>query len=581
MRVFTIRFLLLFLCLYSLGAISKPIELTNVPSELFINKHLTILQDRSADLSFQNAFKQYKQGKFTLNADERASFGFIHDALWASVLINNSSDKEIKKVLYLDTAWLDHADFYFMRQGKVVDKAFIGDTLPFNARENKTRMLSQQYTFKPGTTQVFMRFESQDPLLIPLYLTTHDAIQDNLIISSYFYGFIYGAFFILFVYNITLFISLKDSSYVFYSLYLLSFFCLNIAYTGHGFKFIWPNSLLLQQWLMILFLYCYITFSIAFCFEFLKLKVFAPKIYQIRKWVYTGLMLLITSLFLNADQLLAVNIGVALTSLLVVIFLSLGFLVLKNGHDTVKFFIPAVFLGAGGAATSAATTWGFIPYSTLIFHSIEIGMLIEMSILALALAFNLKKVDKARITAEVSAQLDHLTELYNRRAFTVAVSPLWNLGIRDQQAFSIILLDIDWFKTINDDYGHAAGDDVLKSIAQTLQQHIRKSDILARWGGEEFIIFLPNTTQSDAINLADLIRKNIQKMTVLHDTGPLSVTASFGVAVYNEQMTELEDLIKLADVALYKAKNSGRNVVCHMPQNQTIKNQEVNKMTPI
>lgn len=98
-----------------------------------------------------------------------------------------------------------------------------------------------------------MRFESQDPLLIPLYLTTHDAIQDNLIISSYFYGFIYGAFFILFVYNITLFISLKDSSYVFYSLYLLSFFCLNIAYTGHGFKFIWPNSLLLQQWLMIFF----------------------------------------------------------------------------------------------------------------------------------------------------------------------------------------------------------------------------------------------------------------------------------------------------------------------------------------
>tara|TARA_R110001583_G_scaffold29029_3_gene102428 strand:+ start:1193 stop:1405 length:213 start_codon:yes stop_codon:yes gene_type:complete len=70
-------------------------------------------------------------------------------------------------------------------------------------------------------------------------------------------------------------------------------------------------------------------------------------------------------------------------------------------------------------------------------------------------------------------------------------------------------------------------------------------------------------------------------MTVLHDTGPLSVTASFGVAVYNEQMTELEDLIKLADVALYKAKNSGRNVVCHMPQNQTIKSQEVNKMTSI
>ena len=198
--VLIIRFLFLFLFIYSFCASSEPIELSKFPSELFINKHLNILQDSSAKLSFQNALQQYKQGKFTENNNEKVSFGFTHDVIWASVLINNSSDKDIKKVLYLDTAWLDHADFYFIHQNKVVDKAFLGDTLPFNSRTNQSRMLSQQHDFKVGTTQVLMRFESKDPLLIPLYLSSAEIIQSDLTFSSYFYGFIYGAFFILLVY---------------------------------------------------------------------------------------------------------------------------------------------------------------------------------------------------------------------------------------------------------------------------------------------------------------------------------------------------------------------------------------------
>ncbi|UJF20463.1 sensor domain-containing diguanylate cyclase [Shewanella sp. OMA3-2] len=557
---------MLFLLFYSCCVNSKAIELHTVSNELLINKHLNILQDSSTNLSYLNALKQYQQGKFTQNVNKTVSFGFTHDVLWASILINNSSTEAIKKVFYLDSAWLDHANFYFIHQNKLIDKTYIGDALPYSARKNQTRMLSQPHEFKPGITQVMMRFESNDPLLIPLYLSTEAIIQDNLILSSYFYGFLYGAFFILFVYNIALFISLKDASFIFYALYLLSFLSLNIAYTGHGFKFIWPDNIFLQQWLMTIFLYFYIIFGIAFCFEFLKLKVFSPQIYKMKRWIYTSLVLLMVCLFINADQLLAVEIAVALTSLLVVIFVSLGFLALNNGHKMVKFFIPAVFMGAGGAAISAATTGGVIPYNTLLFHSIEVGMLIEMSILALALAFNLKEVDKARITAEVTAQIDHLTALYNRRAFTAAADPLWNLGIKDKTDFSIILLDIDWFKKINDEHGHAAGDAVLKRIASTLNKQVRKNDILARWGGEEFIIFLPNTSKMAAVKLANVIRNKIAEMIVLHDEGSLSVTASLGVAEFNDQMHNLEDLIKLADIALYKAKHSGRNTVCEMPE---------------
>lgn len=549
---------------FGFNANSRPLELSTAPNEVFINQQLDILQDSSENLSFSEALNEYKEGNFTKNIAEKVSFGFTNDVIWASILIKNSSIKEIEKVLYVDSAWLDHADFYFIHQHEVDNSVFLGDSLPFNSRINKTRMLSLQHTFKAGTTQVFMRFKSKDPLLIPLYLSSKETIQSDLNLSSYFYGFLYGAFIILLIYNLVLSVSLKERSYIFYSLYLLSFLSLNFAYTGHGFQFIWPESVVFQKWAMIIFLHCYNIFGIAFCFEFLKLKVYLPKVNSLKNWVYACLVLLSISLLINGDSLLAVKVGVGLTSILVIIFISLGFLALKNGHEMARFFIPAAFMGVGGAAISAAITQGNMPYNSLLFHSIEVGMLIEMYILALALAFNLKKMDKARIVAEVKAQVDYLTQLYNRRAFTNIVMPYWHLGQRQKEVSTLIILDIDFFKKINDEHGHAAGDAVIKAIALTLKNKVRKSDVLARWGGEEFIIYLPNTGKYDAIKLAEVIRKNIEKMIVINENKTLNVSASFGVAESSTQTQQLDDLIKLADIALYKAKNSGRNKVCDM-----------------
>ncbi|TYK67248.1 sensor domain-containing diguanylate cyclase [Colwellia echini] len=546
----------------SFCSLSKAIEISTSPQTIFINEYLDILQSRNADLSFQQALQHFQDKKFTANLDNKVSFGSTNNVVWASLVIKNTSTENVNKLFYIDSAWLDRAEFYFLYNDNLIGEALIGDLLPFDSRVTKTRMFSVQHTFAPASTVVLMKFQSQDPLLIPIFLSTNEIVNSNLTLLNYFYGFIYGAFFILLVYNIALSLSLKDSRYVYYSLYLLSFFCLNLSYTGHGYKFLWSGSVFLQQWLMPLFLYLYILFGIAFCFEFLKLKVFLPKVYKRKKSIYAGLILLVILLFIIGDRLLAVQLGVALTSLLVVIFISLGVMALKHGHKMAKFFIPAVLMGAGGAAISAATTWGIIPYNTMLFHGIEIGMLLEMSLLAVALGFNLKEMNNARIIAEVNAQIDPLTTLFNRRAFAATVEPQWHLGIRDNKPFSLILLDIDWFKRINDDYGHAAGDTTLKAIAETLNRKVRKSDILARWGGEEFIIFLPNTSKLSATNLANVIRQEIERMTVLHTNVELKVTASFGVADHTVQQNKLEDLIKLADDALYKAKSSGRNIVC-------------------
>jgi diguanylate cyclase (GGDEF)-like protein len=123
--------------------------------------------------------------------------------------------------------------------------------------------------------------------------------------------------------------------------------------------------------------------------------------------------------------------------------------------------------------------------------------------------------------------------------------------------FSLIMLDIDRFKSINDQYGHNSGDLVLKSMAKMISNRIRKIDVFARWGGEEFVILLPDTSVKQAVNLAEELREHISRMDI---PSVCQVTASFGVAGYCPEDT-VDTLVNKADNAMYEAKDAGRNRV--------------------
>jgi len=155
------------------------------------------------------------------------------------------------------------------------------------------------------------------------------------------------------------------------------------------------------------------------------------------------------------------------------------------------------------------------------------------------------------------ATKDSLTGTYNRRYFMNALNKEVASALELGQELSLIMLDIDFFKKINDNLGHAKGDEILISISSILKSSIRSSDILSRWGGEEFIALLPSTEDKYAYQIAERIRKAISK----YDFGiPWSVTCSFGVATLTKNLT-IGELINNADKALYEAKNSGRNKV--------------------
>lgn len=141
------------------------------------------------------------------------------------------------------------------------------------------------------------------------------------------------------------------------------------------------------------------------------------------------------------------------------------------------------------------------------------------------------------------------------------VYPIWELGVRKNQRMSIVLIDLDWFKQINDEFGHDAGDGVLELVAKTIKARARSSDLVFRWGGEEFLLFLPDTSVSDAKALAETLRLSVKEVTSESIT---TVTTSIGVAAFNAQEsggTKIEGLIKVADKALYVAKQKGRNCV--------------------
>ena len=152
-----------------------------------------------------------------------------------------------------------------------------------------------------------------------------------------------------------------------------------------------------------------------------------------------------------------------------------------------------------------------------------------------------------------------LTGLYDRRHFLVSLEAEWSRFQRYFRSMSVLMVDIDHFKDINDRYGHAVGDEAIKAVADACLQGKRKSDIVGRVGGEEFAVLLPETTLSRAKIVAERIRKRIAAQTVkAHDT-LFQMTASIGVAEASVSMSAASFLLVAADQALYQAKAAGRN----------------------
>lgn len=189
---------------------------------------------------------------------------------------------------------------------------------------------------------------------------------------------------------------------------------------------------------------------------------------------------------------------------------------------------------------------------TLVWQIIASGGLILLLVLAWNRKLNALNKELARL-----AVTDTLTGLFNRLKTDEVLDSEFQRSLRFGQPFSIIMVDIDKFKQVNDTHGHQVGDQVLIAVAKTLQNHTRETDLLGRWGGEEFIIVCTHTDRGGALKLAETLR---QKLETQHIPVVQQMTASFGVATY-QLGDQPKDIVARADAALYEAKHQGRNRV--------------------
>jgi diguanylate cyclase (GGDEF)-like protein len=204
-----------------------------------------------------------------------------------------------------------------------------------------------------------------------------------------------------------------------------------------------------------------------------------------------------------------------------------------------------------------------IPFMSLIIGHFTIGLAGLCGIIFFGV-----KLDRAYEKIKKQAVIDALTGIPNRRSFSERIPEEFRNSRRNKLPLSIIMCDIDNFKSYNDTYGHTRGDECLKQIAQIIKKTLqRPRDFCARYGGEEFVIVLPDTSEEGAVRVAEEIRETIQKTEIPHaNSSPLDVvTLSLGVStMIGDALTHYEKLVQQADKALYMAKQKGRNCVCEI-----------------
>jgi diguanylate cyclase (GGDEF)-like protein len=224
----------------------------------------------------------------------------------------------------------------------------------------------------------------------------------------------------------------------------------------------------------------------------------------------------------------------------------------------------------------------YIPYSLyasgLIVATLAVGqfsngfvfwaVLDRLLAIALLIVFAMALLENVRVTERLLtlSMTDPLTGILNRRYFLSQSAAELSRVRRYGFPLSVLMIDIDHFKSVNDRYGHSVGDQVIRTIAATCRTTLRLPDILARYGGEEFVITMPQTAEPEAFRVAERLRQQIEAAEIERKDENLRVTVSIGIAQWIAADGSIEDTIDRADKALYEAKRSGRNRVCVAPR---------------
>lgn len=526
-----------------------------------LGPELQVLPESGPPLGIARALSLARAGKFATDPAAAPSFGIGAAPVWLRLTLDNPSNRTETRHLVVGTTWIDHIDLYQVGPDGHVRHATAGDALPGQQRPLPGVGYDLRLELPPGRTDILLRTATPDPLLVPLQLMTEAGLRTTVTRTQYLYGMIYGFLLALFAYNAILWFSLRQPVHRDYALFLSCFTLMNIAYTGHGYAWLWPDHQLLQRFVILVLMLASTLAGLRFVTSFLELPRHMPRVATTLRHVTIGTSALMLAAVVLDRQRDAAVLAFSVMTLCSFGMVAIGVVAARLKLPASRYFLTAASCGLTGVLVTALTVWGLIPYSPAAFHAAELGVLMEASLLALAVAYLVRQHEQARHQAERQAQFDSLTGLYSRRHFTDIADACWSQSRRQKTALSVILLDIDHFRAVNDQHGNAAGDAALREAAALIKRICRHQDIAARWGGEEFILLLPDTHREEAQAMAEQLRKEIARRPVGDPATPVWLQVSVGVASRDRHFS-LEELIHEADTWLQRAKQNGCNQVC-------------------
>ena len=593
-----IRLFILFIFLLSLSHANLTITDDVQKNDNFTLKYL---YDEDASLIIENI----QNSKFQKTIPSQFTQGYKYGDAWFKLELVNQSKNEDFVLYFTESIW--SALNLYSKENGVWKVQKNGLNVPLNERSIKDSSPAFSLHLRSGKNETFYIQGSSIASQIgefQLYTKKEFYNPNRITITEWYiiYAFVLFAFILLNTYN---FLMTKEKIYAYYIGYVFIYIVFSFMHSGAYIAFGFPNWQEGLHVLGTLTLFALLQFSI----EFLELRTTYPLMKK--AFNYLSAVALFFALLLSQNvpyATIASNIFFSLTLILIVY---VAIRILKQGFNGAKYYLIALMLYLPSMAIMAMNFNTILPNTDITRYAFLGGAFVEIFFFTLILTNRYMEVNTEKLLAqdalleeknnneqklilEIDKQTQHLqvanyklqeqtkelqvvqkqlkkeastdmlSGLYNRRYFFEASQKSFYTAIRYEQNLSVLMIDIDLFKNINDTYGHVFGDKIIRNIANTLQKEVRDSDILARYGGEEFIILLPHADEEEAINFAERIRKKIESHEVSHDSGDLlTVTVSIGLSQLHDDL-EIEQLILKADKALYNAKNTGRNKVCYL-----------------
>lgn len=532
-------------------------------------QHAEIYVDPTRQTTIEDILKQ-KNPQFRPMGTADLNPGVSGDKYWLRFPIRTNFDDPHYWIMHAEVSYLDYMNVYLVSDDKVVHRYINSDQDSFSQRSFEYRLLNTAH-FHPANTQYTAYVETgmlrADTLSLNIRISDVVKFERFSKREQMIMGMFYGSCLTLILISALLGWILRSKIYVIYSGYLLTNMLLWGFLNGYVFQFLLPEYGQLVNYSYHVIYFSFAIMAIQFSRSYLETKNISPRLDSVLKWAQ---LIFIFGIVIRFFGIYAFPTYLSFIAILSLCFLPIvGYFCFKKSVTYAKWYIVAwviyaltLFLSAL-AALSNTIEWGMKPLLAAQFAS-----LLESFLLALALIEKVKQLNSEISIVTQDSMRDELTQLGNRRFLNTKTNQIFKY-LKSNESLSLILIDADYFKQVNDQYGHTVGDKVLIHLADTIREVSRPHDIVARYGGEEFVMIVRTFDQDSVKAIAERLRHRIKTRPYKDEQHEIGLSVSLGVCPIRS--TDIKQAIQFADIALYHAKAVGRDTAClYIPESHKV-----------